>query len=258
MATAVIESGKVPLIYGKIQKIREQVGAVRKEGSGGVPYNFRGVDQVVNAIYPALNEHQVVIYPISAQRTLTQRLVGGTEKNGVLVGQKLMSTSDLILGLRIVATEDGSSIDVEVAGESQDYSDKSTAQAHSVAYRIALLQTFTLPTDAPDPELNQEKPGGVEDVVSHPTGPSAIDLQTRIKAYVKDGAPNASTGEVGPIGGTEIDAIGLRVIRDSGNGSWDKYLKDDAGKKALKDAKWKTDAAVLLAVVSEIEAGKRS
>lgn len=257
MATAVIESGAVPLIYGKIQKIREQVGAVRKEGSGGVPYNFRGVDQVVNAIYPALNEHEVVIFPISAKRTLTQQLVGGTEKNGVLVGQKLMSTSDITLGLRIVATEDGSSIDVEVAGESQDYSDKSTAQAHSVAYRIALLQTFTLPTDAPDPELNQEKPGGVEDVVkTKPSGPTAIELQARIKGYVKDGAPNASTGELGPIDGSQIDAIALRVIGESTTAGWESYLKDD--KKSLKDAKWKADPAVLLAVVGEIEAGKRS
>lgn len=241
MASAVIESGKVPLIYAKVQAIREQVGAVRKEGAGGVPYNFRGIDQVTNAIYPALNEHGVIIYPTGADRTLTQRLVGGQEKNGVLVGQKLMSTSDITLRLRAVAVEDGSYIDIEVAGESQDYSDKSTAQAHSVAYRIAILQTFTLPTDAPDPELNQEKPGGVEDVVG--TAPAVKPLQDKLKEWINtQTVTHPVSGEVSDVTSLEVNAVAERLVGDA---------------TKFKTNKWKSDPTTLAAVVAEIESGAR-
>lgn len=244
MTTATIETGAVPLIYSKIQQIREQVGAVRKEGTGGVPYSFRGVDQVVNAIYPALNEHGVIIFPVKAERVLTQRLTGGTEKNGVLVGQKLMSTSDILLGLKIVAVEDGSSIYVEVAGESQDYSDKSTAQAHSVAYRIAILQTFTLPTDAPDPELNQTQPGGIEDstgtLAARLGKPSKAELQAIIKEWVNSQeVVNPDSGDTSSVTSLQIDAIGTRI-------------SDNA-----PASKWKNDVEVLEKVIAEVRAGVR-
>jgi hypothetical protein len=49
---------------------------------------------------------------------------------------------------------DGSHVDVVVPGESLDKSDKGVAKAMSVAYRIALIQLFCLPTDEPDPDAS--------------------------------------------------------------------------------------------------------
>lgn len=245
MATAVIENGNVPAIIGKMIAIRKAVGAVKKEGTGGVPYNFRGVDQVINAVYPALNEFGVLAVPTKAVHKHEQRLTGGTEKNGVLVGQKLLSISTITLDVTFYAEEDGSSITAQVIGEAQDYSDKSGAQAHSVAYRIAMLQAFTLPTDSPDPELNQEKAGGVEDVVNtKPAGPTVKELTDKIKAYIAEGSigggVDESTGVVTegkPVTATEVNAVGDRISDNS--------------------KVWKTKPEVVSAVIAALEAGDR-
>jgi hypothetical protein len=47
---------------------------------------------------------------------------------------------------------DGSHLETTVAGEAQDYGDKATPKAMSVAFRTALLQALALPTDEPDPD----------------------------------------------------------------------------------------------------------
>src|SRR5699024_2155857 len=46
----------------------------------------------------------------------------------------------------------GDVVQATVPGEAFDSGDKSTAKAMSVAYRTALLQVLTLPTDEPDPD----------------------------------------------------------------------------------------------------------
>src|SRR5699024_6816492 len=48
--------------------------------------------------------------------------------------------------------QDGSSLSTQVASESFDSGDKATPKAMSVAFRIALLQAFALPTDEADPD----------------------------------------------------------------------------------------------------------
>ena len=46
----------------------------------------------------------------------------------------------------------GDAIKATVVGEAMDSGDKATAKAMSVAFRTALLQTLSLPTDEPDPD----------------------------------------------------------------------------------------------------------
>ena len=58
-------------------------------------------------------------------------------------------------GMNIVA-EDGSQVHAVTPGESLDTSDKGTAKAMSVAYRIALLQIFALPTQEPTTDPDSE------------------------------------------------------------------------------------------------------
>ncbi|HEY8590218.1 MAG TPA: ERF family protein, partial [Naasia sp.] len=53
----------------------------------------------------------------------------------------------------------GDRLSVVTPGESMDDSDKGTAKAMSVAMRTALLQTFALPTDDPDPDASDVQRG---------------------------------------------------------------------------------------------------
>lgn len=131
-------------IYEIIPKIKAAIGAVKKEKSQGLNYPFRGIDGVVNAVASALVKYGVTTVPSVVIHELTAEQVG----------QKVPHRVTVTVSYRFYAS-DGTFIEATVPGESLDYADKGTAQAMSVAYRIALLQTFTLPTDDLDPELSK-------------------------------------------------------------------------------------------------------
>ncbi|AGY47125.1 hypothetical protein CN1A_16 [Clavibacter phage CN1A] len=134
----------VPQIYGLISAAAKKAGALPKETSAGVKYSFRGVDSTVNHLAPVLDEFGIVTVPVVLEFELIDKVVNG----------KNTTTAKILYGVDFFAP-DGTSIRAITPGQSMDYSDKAAAQAASVAYRIALLQTFHLPTDSPDPELSQ-------------------------------------------------------------------------------------------------------
>ena len=122
------------------------VGAVKKgDRNTQGNFNFRGIDAVTNAVYPALVEHGVIVAP----RVLDYQY--GT----VVVGHKRteMSHARLTVEFTFYGPDDDQLVAV-TAGEAFDSGDKATAKAHSVAFRTALLQTLCLPTDEPDPDVN--------------------------------------------------------------------------------------------------------
>jgi hypothetical protein len=136
-----------PLIYGKLAAVMAELPAVGKDSKNEQQgWNFRGVDAVVNAISPALRKHGVVVVP-SVQRIgyRDAMTTGGTPRPTREVTVEVAYT---------FYAEDGSSVTAVVPGESLDQSDKGSAKAMSVAFRIALLQVFALPTSEPDPDAS--------------------------------------------------------------------------------------------------------
>lgn len=143
-----VQSGSGPMIYPALIAAMQEIGSVQKLGEyrersdGPVQYRFRGVDAVVNAVGPALRKVGIVPVP----KVLEAARTPGTTKQG---GSKMTT----VVKVRYEFTAaDGSHVDVEVEGEANDTSDKGTGKAMSVAYRIALLQLFSIPTDDPDPD----------------------------------------------------------------------------------------------------------
>lgn len=130
-------------VHEAIVKIREDVGAVRKDGRNTQQnFNFRGVDAVVNAISGAMSKHGVVVFPSKVDhRPGSKQLSGG----------KVATSVDVTVDYTFIGPE-GDSFVAQVPAESFDLGDKATAKAMSVAYRTCLLQTFTLPTDEQDPD----------------------------------------------------------------------------------------------------------
>lgn len=131
-------------------EVKQKVGTVRKEGQfkadtrGGnstVKYNFRGVDQVVNACAGPLNDAGVMILP---------ELRSIDYHDGTTSGGSAMTWVRVVVRFRFQWRDQH--LDVVVPGEGFDSSDKGTAKAMSVALRIALLQALNLPTDDPDPD----------------------------------------------------------------------------------------------------------
>ena len=74
-------------------------------------------------------------------------------------------------------------VNARVPGEAIDSSDKGTAKAMSVAYRIFLLQLFSLPTGDPDPD--SERPEGTP-------LPTADEVTAQIKAALEAADPLAA------------------------------------------------------------------
>jgi hypothetical protein len=60
----------------------------------------------------------------------------------------------------------GDSIKATVVGEAMDAGDKATAKAMSVAFRTALLQALSLPTDEPDPDSSSYERSSAKDVLA--------------------------------------------------------------------------------------------
>ena len=107
-------------------------------------FKFRGIDATLNAIGPAMRTHGVVSLP----------QVEHAEYRDVQTSKgKPAREVTVRVRYRFIGPQ-GDYLDVVTVGESVDEGDKGTAKAMSVAMRIALLQTFALPTDDVDPDAS--------------------------------------------------------------------------------------------------------
>jgi len=127
-------------IYKRILDIQEDMGAIAKTQTtqgGGPRYNFRGIDDVMNAVSPLLTKHRVFAAPEVLEQIREERVSNNN---------KLIAFTRLLVKLTFY-TDDGSNVSAVVVGEAMDSSDKCCTKAHSVAYRIGLLQILCIPTE---------------------------------------------------------------------------------------------------------------
>ena len=133
-----------PTIFDVLNKVKSAIGAVGKNERNTMQnFNFRGIDAVVNAAAPALNEHGVIITPKVIESNYETVEIG---KNKTPMAHVTVVVEYTFWG------PSGDSVSSTVLAESMDSGDKACAKAMSVAYRIALLQTLNLPTTDPDPD----------------------------------------------------------------------------------------------------------
>jgi hypothetical protein len=130
-------------IYESMALVMADVDHVAKrDRNEAQKFLFRGVDAVVNAVGPVLRKHKVIVIP-SVESVEYASIV--SRNGGSLTSCRLVATYTF-------HAEDGTSIPSRVAAEAFDSGDKATPKAMSVAFRTALLQALTLPTDDPDPD----------------------------------------------------------------------------------------------------------
>lgn len=130
-------------IHEALSNVMADVGAVGKDQRNqSQKFNFRGIDDVVNAVSPALRTHGVVVLPHVVTTEYDEITSGGGKRQAWV---------KLTVEYRFVGPE-GDELHAVVASEATDFADKATAKAMSVAFRIALLQVLALPTDDVDPD----------------------------------------------------------------------------------------------------------
>lgn len=139
-------------IFGKINAIMREIPAIGKDKQNKQQgFAYRGIDDVMNAIFPLLSKHGVFVVPevLSTNRTERQTKSGGN-----------MAFTVSTVKYTFYAT-DGSSISAVTTGEGMDSADKSTNKAMAAAMKYAFFQTFCIPTeeaanDDPDQETPEE------------------------------------------------------------------------------------------------------
>lgn len=132
-----------PTVIQALAAVADDVRAVRKQDRNDhQKFSFRGIDSVLNAVGPAFRAHGVVCLPVTEAVDLdTVMTTGGKASTRALVRVRYCFYGPA-----------GDSVEAVVTGESWDMGDKAVPKAYSVAYRTALLQTLTIPTDEVDPD----------------------------------------------------------------------------------------------------------
>ena len=160
------ETAPCGMIYKAIAGVMEDVGAVGKNGINKQQgFKFRSIDDVMNALHPAMTIHRVFTVPEILEQTRETK----TFRNG----------TELVFSLCKIRytffAEDGSSVSAVVIGEGMDSGDKATNKAMAIAYKYACFQVFCIPTeemvdpDSERPELEEEKkPTGQKKAASKP------------------------------------------------------------------------------------------
>lgn len=141
-----VEAEKYPMIYRSIAGVIADVGAVGKDKENKQQgFKFRSIDDVYNALHPALAKNKVVIVPNILSREVNElQTARGTVMHHVICTIKFTFFA-----------EDGSSIESTLVGEALDTGDKATNKAMAIAYKYACFQVFCIPTsDMADPDAD--------------------------------------------------------------------------------------------------------
>jgi hypothetical protein len=138
--------------------IMKEVGAIaKKDKNQAQGFNFRGIDSVVNAVSPALQKYGVIVVPSVEDYEYATVEIG---RNRTAMGHVKVKVTYTFIGAN------GDSIKATVVGEAMDAGDKATAKAMSVAFRTALLQALSLPTDETDPDSSSYERSSAKDVLA--------------------------------------------------------------------------------------------
>lgn len=141
---------ETPLIYKKIIDVMKECPAIEKtKRNAQQGFNYRGIDDVQNALAEILPKHGVFYVPEVIESTREERQTGR--------GGNLIYT---VLKVRYTFyAEDGSSVSAIVQSEGMDSGDKASNKAMSAACKYALFQVLNIPTEAqtdPDAESPEE------------------------------------------------------------------------------------------------------
>lgn len=131
-----------PTLVERLVAVKREVGAVSKgDRNSAQGFNFRGIDAVLNAVAGPFMKHGIMVYP---RLQSLDKGTASTAKGSVM--------NTVVVTVEYVFTDGKDRIITVVPGEAFDSGDKCVAKAMSVAYRTALIQTLSLPTDEPDPD----------------------------------------------------------------------------------------------------------
>lgn len=185
-------------IYEAIVAVMEDIGAIEKEKRNVTQgFMYRGVDDVMNALNPALIKHRLFIVPEVLEQHRERRTTG---KGGELIYS--------ICKVRYTFfASDGSHVEAVVIGEGMDSGDKASNKALAIAFKYACFQVFCIPTEEmQEPDARPVDP----DKESHDVSNRKADLATEEmkKTFVEE------CDRIGKSKGNILKAIGSKSLNE--------------------------------------------
>lgn len=130
---------KVYKAINQVQAVLAETGIEKnRKNSQGSGYNFRGIDDVYNAMSPLLARSGLCILPRIISRQCDERV---SKSGSTLFYVTVEAEFDF------VSSEDGSKHTIKTYGEAMDSGDKATSKAMSAAYKYAAFMAFAIPTE---------------------------------------------------------------------------------------------------------------
>lgn len=190
-------------IHVAMQKIMQCVNPIGKDRENKKQnFNYRGVDDVMNALHPLFVEHQVILTwdIVHSEHTIRQ------------ITEKPMAFTSLTIRYTFTSSIDGSSMSTTTIGAAGDTYDKDTSKAQAMALKYLLYHTFLIETGEEDPDGDT------------PTLSSKIASEKQIN-FLRSLATKAdSEGKI-----TASDGVAIRAVIKNGNADdvdrWIKQLK---------------------------------
>lgn len=150
-----------PQIYPLIGEAMRRLTAVAKDSVNQTQgFKYRGIDAVMNALYPVMSELGLFFVPEVLEQTreerTTTKFYGGQEKKTTLLYSLLKIRYTMY-------APDGSNVSAVVIGEGMDSGDKASNKAMAVGLKYAAFQLFMIPTE----EMKNDDP----DRVTHEVDP---------------------------------------------------------------------------------------
>ena len=171
------------LIYKAMNNVMKEIGSVGKSQTNSAQnFKFRGIDQFINALNPALIKNSVFMTPRTVR--YDQELREVTRSNGKTGVDKHVT---LLVEYDFYA-EDGSKVTVgPIAAEGLDSGDKATNKALSAALKYALIQTFSVPTiDMAEADADSPEIGSLKAV----NGPTTSAVETAVSPVPAEAKPS--------------------------------------------------------------------
>lgn len=134
----------LPVLMGRVLADVPAVGKNSAAPANMGGYAFRGIEDVLAALKPAMAKHGVFCVPHIAQRIPSERH---------LSGGKIMFVVDLFIVWTFYGPA-GDTIQADAWGQGTDMGDKATQKAMTSAFKSMLMQTFVIGDSATDAEAH--------------------------------------------------------------------------------------------------------
>lgn len=150
MTDAHQEPGQIGRLLAEVAK--EVKGVPKSSQNPEFGYAYRGIDDVLNHLGPLLARHGLVVLPRILEHD--RQIHDGVNRRGQ---PRRTSLVTLVVEYTFLAP-DGSSVSLTMAGEGADSADKAVPKALSTAYKYAMFQAFSIPTqELPDTEAEPDQ-----------------------------------------------------------------------------------------------------